>query len=221
MTQIQQAYDTSQLIITTHFLYRVRLSLANSSRRPARPSSLAASSVCNALCLPLIIRDNNNNNEPLTNNDPPGNGTKRLLILLNHCLIMSDTGDSLLAFNKTPALHFNSAGVMQELVAWPEALICSAIISFTTYVCRAGFAIMTSRTGFADKLKSSSIGAEESIPLQHSLSSTPSSTLLHSTSHPPQGPPQPSPATSPPSSKHASAPSPGHAPYAPSPPPSS
>lgn len=123
LSQIQQAYDTSQLIITTHFLYRVRLSLANSSRRPARPSSLAASSVCNALCLPLIIRDNNNNNEPLTNNDPPGNGTKRLLILLNHCLIMSDTGDSLLAFNKTPALHFNSAGVMQELVAVSGLLV--------------------------------------------------------------------------------------------------
>lgn len=30
---------------------------------------------------------------------------------------MSDTGDSLLAFNGTSALHFNSAGLLQELVA--------------------------------------------------------------------------------------------------------
>mgnify|MGYP001580081407 CR=1 FL=1 len=42
---------------------------------------------------------------------------RRLLILLNHCLIMSDTGVSLLVCDGTSALHFNSAGVLQELVA--------------------------------------------------------------------------------------------------------
>jgi hypothetical protein len=85
-------------------------------------TKFAASSLRTALCLPLIIGDNNNNNKSLTTN-PSGNGTKRLLILLNHCLIMSDTGDSLLAFNGTSALHFNSAGLLQELVAVRDLLV--------------------------------------------------------------------------------------------------
>lgn len=45
------------------------------------------------------------------------NGMRRVSGLLNLCLIMSDTGDSLLVCNGTSALHFNSAGVLQELVA--------------------------------------------------------------------------------------------------------
>lgn len=46
-----------------------------------------------------------------------GNGMRRVSGLLNLCLIMSDTGDSLLVCNGTSALHFNPAGVLQELVA--------------------------------------------------------------------------------------------------------